>query len=301
MAKKDLTGQKFGRLTALKPLRTEKNAGVIWLCQCDCGTQKEVRASKLIQGTIKSCGCLSKENRRRKDISGQRYGRLVAKEFRYYNEKHLDCWLFQCDCGNEKIIPAANVKWGNTRSCGCLYREHSENLKKQDITGQRFDRLVAVCPTEERDTAGSIIWECRCDCGNTARYSVNSLHKGKIHSCGCLYKEIRPNCVSYRRDVVENTMVSSLIVSKGLRSNNTSGCTGVYQEKKHGYWVAYIDFQKHRYSLGVYTDKEQAIKARKEAEQRLHDPMIQENWDNLTEESKKRFQEYLSGNIQNNS
>ena len=99
----------------------------------------------------------------------------------------------------------------------------------------------------------------------------------------------------FRRDRVEDTNISALVVSKGVRSNNTSGCTGVYQEKRRGYWVAYIDFQKHRYSLGVYSDKENAIQARKEAERRLHDPKIKENLGSLTEESQKKFLCYLKG------
>lgn len=234
-----------------------------------------------------------------KDIAGRKFGRLLAKSFQYYNEKHQECWLFQCDCGNEKIIPAASVKCGHTQSCGCLRRERSANLNKQDITGQRFGRLTAVRPTEERDTAGSIIWECQCDCGGTGRYSVNVLRKGMVRSCGCLYKESRPSCSSYRRDVVENTRIGTLVFSKELRSNNTSGHTGVYQEKNHGQWVAYINFQKRRYFLGSFSDKKRAIEARKEAEQRLHDPIIEEYWNNLTEESRKRFQDYLNGSISN--
>lgn len=293
MARKDITGQRFGRLTAVRPLRSEKNAGVVWLCRCDCGGEKEVPASLLLRGTTQSCGCLARERTLRNDITGQRFGRLVAKEFRGYNEKKQDCWLFQCDCGKEKVLPAANVKWGGTRSCGCLHQEHSQALNRQDITGERFGRLVAVRPTQERDAAGSIVWECRCDCGQTALYSVNALRKGTTRSCGCLYQQVRPECVSYRKDMVDSTALSSLVQSKQLRSNNTSGCTGVYREKKYGHWVAYINFQKHRYSLGVYPDKEQAIQARKDAEQRLHDPAIEANWEALTQRSQERFLEYV--------
>lgn len=291
--KKDIKGRRFGRLTAVRPLRSEHGKGVIWLCKCDCGGEKEVSTSRLLRGTTKSCGCLVREKRQRKDISGMRFGKLVAKEFRYYDDKHRDCWLFACDCGNEKIIPAASVKWGNTRSCGCLVRNHAKELRRQDISGKRFSRLVAIRPTEERDAARSIIWECRCDCGNTVKYSVNMLQKGKVHSCGCMYRETRSECVSYRRDVTENTILSSLIVSKGLRKNNTSGCTGVYLQKSTGKWIAYINFQKKRYSLGTYANKEAAIAARKDAEHQLHDPIIMEKLDSLTEHSKKQFQDYL--------
>lgn len=57
---KDLTGQKFGRLTPLKFLRIEKHKA-IWLCQCDCGNSIEVRGVELTKGHTKSCGCLRKE------------------------------------------------------------------------------------------------------------------------------------------------------------------------------------------------------------------------------------------------
>lgn len=51
------------------------------------------------------------------DISGNRYGRLVA--IRRVSEK----WEFKCDCGNVKFVLPSNVKRGHTLSCGCLHRE----------------------------------------------------------------------------------------------------------------------------------------------------------------------------------
>lgn len=59
---------------------------------------------------------------------------------------------------------------------------------KIDITGQRFGRLVAVKPTDKRNSNGSIVWECRCDCGNTAYMTVSALRynsKNSPLSCGC--------------------------------------------------------------------------------------------------------------------
>lgn len=54
MAKNDLAGQKFGRLTAIKFMPDKHK----WLCQCDCGNFKEVQAGKLTSLHTKSCGCL---------------------------------------------------------------------------------------------------------------------------------------------------------------------------------------------------------------------------------------------------
>lgn len=228
-----------------------------------------------------------------RDITGERFGRLVAKEFLYYDKNHRDCWRFFCDCGKEKVMPAANVKWGRVRSCGCLFKEHIEKINKQDIEGKRFGRLMAIKPTQERDSSGSIVWECVCDCGNHVFYSVNILNNGGTKSCGCLYKESRKDCYKNRKDLVENTILSQLIVSKKVRENNTSGCTGVYFNKRDEKWEAYINFQKKRYYLGGYIYKDDAIAARKSAEKSLHDPIIAEKLNCLDERKRKEFLEYL--------
>ena len=56
----DLSGKRFGRLTAIKSIGSNGHARV-WLCQCDCGKQVKTTAHQLISGNTKSCGCLQKE------------------------------------------------------------------------------------------------------------------------------------------------------------------------------------------------------------------------------------------------
>lgn len=56
----DLTGQRFERLIVLKKLGT-KNNNIQWLCQCDCGKQKEIAGTHLRSGMTRSCGCLLSE------------------------------------------------------------------------------------------------------------------------------------------------------------------------------------------------------------------------------------------------
>lgn len=56
----DLTGMRFNRLMALKPIKRKKNNGkpvVLWLCRCDCGNEVTVVTTNLRRGDIKSCGC----------------------------------------------------------------------------------------------------------------------------------------------------------------------------------------------------------------------------------------------------
>lgn len=62
----------------------------------------------------------------------------------------------------------------------------SKNCK--DITGQRFGRLIALEPTKKR-FFGSIVWFCRCRCGNKREIPSGSLSSGHTRSCGCLQRE----------------------------------------------------------------------------------------------------------------
>lgn len=58
---KDLTGQKFERLTAIRDIGRSKKKGVIWECVCECGNIVGVESFCLSSGNTKSCGCLGKE------------------------------------------------------------------------------------------------------------------------------------------------------------------------------------------------------------------------------------------------
>ena len=58
MAKKDLTGQRFGRWTVIKEYGKNKQRCTTWWCRCDCGNEGEVSGTNLTHGRSKSCGCL---------------------------------------------------------------------------------------------------------------------------------------------------------------------------------------------------------------------------------------------------
>lgn len=69
-----------------------------------------------------------KLNDQQKDITGQRFGRLVAigpeKMVLYACGQRLIFWRCKCDCGNEKTVALGKLSNGNTSSCGCFQREH---------------------------------------------------------------------------------------------------------------------------------------------------------------------------------
>jgi len=56
------------------------------------------------------------------DLSGQRFGRLVAAS------REEGRWLCRCDCGGTKRVAAGHLREGVTRSCGCIARERGRTL-----------------------------------------------------------------------------------------------------------------------------------------------------------------------------
>ena len=59
--KKDITGQVFGKLTALKCTGNKKYNSYVWECVCDCGNKVAAQIGSLMSGNTKSCGCVNKE------------------------------------------------------------------------------------------------------------------------------------------------------------------------------------------------------------------------------------------------
>ena len=58
-----------------------------------------------------------------------------------------------------------------------------------DLTGQTFNRLTVIEKTDKRDSSGSVIWLCRCVCGNMVEQRGRSLTSGHTKSCGCWHRE----------------------------------------------------------------------------------------------------------------
>ena len=122
--------------------------------------------------------------------NGTKFGRLTVM---YLSDKKLNrgrVYHCLCDCGKECDVRAMTLKSGETKSCGCLSREltskrNKNKFVKTDLINQRFGKLVALEPTEERKN-NSVVWKCQCDCGNVCFVSRKSLMDGTKSSCGCL-------------------------------------------------------------------------------------------------------------------
>ena len=117
------------------------------------------------------------------DLSGQRFGKLLVL-YRSSKIGEPIKFMCKCDCGKEKEIRGNDLRSGKTTSCGCTRRQKAKQNKK-DLVGKKFGKLTVLQPTEERYNR-SIIWRCKCDCGNIWYSTSTLLVNGKVKSCGCL-------------------------------------------------------------------------------------------------------------------
>ena len=92
---RDITGQKFHRLTAVRRVTTSGRSK--WLCQCECGNQTIVSISNLKNGAVRSCGCLNADkNRELREKHGDDRKNKTARLYRVWKSMRQRCYLKSC-------------------------------------------------------------------------------------------------------------------------------------------------------------------------------------------------------------
>ena len=148
----------------------------------------------------------------------------------------------------------------------------------KDLTGAKYGRLTVIKPSKERRN-GSVVWKTKCDCGNELDVMSSSLVKGNTKSCGCIQKEYAKKNMSsgngntFREKNLKEKTNLSLLKEMNNKSNN-SGARGVYFKKSANSWVSQIGFKKRVIHLGYFKDIKDAIKARKDAEEKYYKPIL---------------------------
>lgn len=128
-----------------------------------------------------------------KDLTGQRFGKLLVIECAGKLDGRRYWWKCKCDCGNEKIIRGASLTSGNSTSCGCntkiqlqqYLQKKTENSKIP--IGTRFGKLVVIKDIGFKEISLNHkrrCYECQCDCGNTCIVDNNTLKSLRKLSCG---------------------------------------------------------------------------------------------------------------------
>lgn len=271
-------GYRIGQLTVITSTNQRKNGYNIWCCQCNCGNEILLDTRALQRGTKTDCGCTKKVRSAQKDLTGQRFGRLVCEEPTNQRGKSGGTvWKCRCDCGKECLAISTQLTQGYKKSCGCL-----SHPPLKAYVGRRFGKLQVI--SYEGKEKGMHRWRCLCDCGNETVVGQTLLQSGKTQSCGCLQKIVYKDNLQ----LVDGTSVTILeSIKKHTISTNTSGYTGVYKHKRNGKWVAQITFKRKTYYLGSYDTMKDAIEARQIGEE-MHDNFL--NW---------YHNEYLAGKKKN--
>lgn len=187
--------------------------------------------------------------------------------------------LYECTClicGRKRDVTKQNLQKGGVKDCGY-------HKKYNDIAGQKFGKLTALYPIEKTKPtkAKSKLWHCKCDCGNECDVHYHNLKSSETMSCGCL------QISKVKSLYVDGTAPCKLDGSR-IRSTNTSGVTGVYYDKSRNLWAAEIMFKHKKYHLGRYAKKEDAIAARKVAEEQIFGDFLkwyEENKQAINEEN----------------
>ena len=107
--RENLEGKQFNEWKVIKYVGGDHSK---WLCQCSCGTLREIAAYDLKNGNTRNCG----HNRKNpyNNLVGMKFGQLTVLE--YVTKGIYKC---QCSCGTVKNILGCNLKSGGTISCGC--------------------------------------------------------------------------------------------------------------------------------------------------------------------------------------
>lgn len=150
-------------------------------------------------------------------------------------------------------------------------------MKPIDLTKQMFGELTVIKKSHNDPITRSPMWLCKCSCGVEKAIHGYALVHGHYKSCGCKQAEKRDLGAKRHiaKDAVDGTRKTSF--TSKLHVGNKSGHKGVIFIATRDKWKAYIGFKGKQISLGYFTDKDQAIAARKTAEEKYFKPYLDEH------------------------
>ena len=201
----DITGWKMwehgisdSRVEVISREGVNNNHSATWLCKCSCGKIFTTAGENLRSGKTKSCGCYKYDNNII-DMSNwvmQEHGvpnsQLTVKKYAGNLDKNhrRTYWLCKCNCGNDVVARADNIRNGNVISCGCYTsqrcRDFFSKLNAKNLLNQKFNKLfVKELVGSKLTQAGGKVWLCICECGNTIQATTTELTHNLIQSCGC--------------------------------------------------------------------------------------------------------------------
>lgn len=213
-----------------------------------------------------------------RDLSGMRFGQLIAISRAENKTSTQTKWNCKCDCGNEVVVFGANLTTNHSQSCGCV-KSITVSLRVRKH-GQSHIGSSGASSTEY------MIWTnmlTRCYNENNNHY-VNYGARG-IKVCdrwkndfSCFIEDmgLRPSKehsidrIDCNGDYTpENCRWADAYVqsrNQRVKKNNKSGFSGVFWSKQTKKWLVSIRYDGKQRHIGTFANIDEAVKARKEAE-----------------------------------
>lgn len=158
---KNLSGKKFGMLTAIRIVGADKHFRKIWLCKCKCGGEAEIMVGNLTSGNSESCGC--QKNRIKHGLRHKRAYRIWAhmlsrcrKKLKNYGGRGISVcsrWrnfeLFYKDMGDPPTAKHSIDRFpnnnGNYEPGNCRWATAAEQNKNKRTTVLLTHDGVTMC------------------------------------------------------------------------------------------------------------------------------------------------------------
>lgn len=219
--------------------------------------------------------------RKRLDVTGKRFGRLIALYIVGKSNNGTAIWLCQCDCGNKKEVLINNLKNNSTNSCGCFKKETLKERNKK-YNNYNLDGVFGIGYTtkneefyfdlEDYDSIKIYCWSF--DGKGYLRTGKNnkSIYMSKLilgYPDNIIIDHI--NGITYdnrKNNLRPCTMMNNSWNIKENRKNNTTGKTGVFLDKRDGRYYAKITCNHIVYNLGCSRTLEDVIKFRTDGEEK---------------------------------
>lgn len=228
-------------------------------------------------------------------LIGQKFGKLTVQEVLGTDDKSFIWVRCKCDCGNVSDYPkTVLLRKQKTLECiQCGMKKAGETSTRNNIKanekhiGEKYGELTILEIVSKKEKG--LFAKCLCSCGNETVSKLSAILNGTITSCG---HESRKN-VEVTKDyfITDGTLLTSIDGRRKVNKNSSTGYTGISKGTK-GY-RAYIYFRRKQYNLGTFKTLEEAIEARKEAEQKYYEPILKNLSPDVTEKLKstKRMKE----------
>lgn len=226
----------------------------------------------------------------REDLTGKIFTRLKvleqAEDHIQPNGVHRPMWKCECSCENKTIVvvQGSDLKYGHTKSCGCLNREIVKKYNDVELNLEDEHGLYGIGYCTNTGTKFyfdmsdyDLIKEyCWLEYINKGYHSLQAWDVGGGDSnvvmsslLGCKYYDHEDrNPLNNRRHNLRPATCSQNTANRDVMKNNTSGVTGVSWDSRSQQWKVSLQFNKKRVFLERYINKNDAIIARLKAEKK---------------------------------